>query len=78
MHTQRVTISLPDYLYQQLVKLIAPRNRSSFVAQIVEREIWKIKTKNDPIDEFINYMKKNKIPKIKKNDVLKAISKGRL
>lgn len=77
MNIQRMTISLPDYLYQQLTKLLPPRKRSSFVAQIIEQEIWKIKVTQDPIDDFFEFMKKNKLSKLKRTDILKAIRKGR-
>lgn len=78
MHTQRITISVPDYLYQQLIKITQPRKISRFVAQAIEKEIVEKKRAHDPIDDFIVYMRKNKLVKKTRADILKAIKKGRM
>jgi hypothetical protein len=55
-----------------------PRQTSRFVAQPIEKELLEIKNKKDPIDDFLAFAKKNKIAKLKTEDILKAIRKGRL
>lgn len=78
MNIQRITVSLPEYVHQQLITFIPPRKRSHFVARIIEREIVKMKTVKDPIDDFLDFYKKNKLPKLTRADILKAIRKGRI
>lgn len=73
MSMQRITISLPKYLYEDLVQLIPPGRVSNFVAQAVERKLIELNT--NPIEEFINLRKK--LPRKKKMVLLKAIEKGR-
>lgn len=78
MNIQRITVSLPEYVHQQLITFLPPRKRSQFVARIIEKEIVKMKTIRNPIDDFFDFYKKNKIPKLTRADILKAIRKGRL
>lgn len=73
MNTQRITISLPQYLADDLDRQIPAGQVSRFVSQAVEKEITKITV--DPFDDFINLRKK--MPKIKKDTIMKAIKKGR-
>ena len=72
-NTQRITISLPKYLYEDLVRLVPTGQVSSFVARAVEKKLTSLNT--DPIDEFIEFQKR--LPKKKKMDIMKAIEKGR-
>jgi len=74
MNTQRITVSLPGYLYEDLLAQMPPGRVSRFVAQAVEKELTGLGT--DPVEEFISLQKK--LPKREKNEVLKAIKKGRL
>jgi len=74
MNTQRITVSLPNYLYEDLVRQMPSGQVSRFVAQAVEKELIKLET--DPIDEFVAL--REKLPKKEKTQILKAIKKGRL
>lgn len=74
MSTQRVTISLPKYLYEDLVQQIPKGEVSQFVSQAVEKELLDQET--NPIREFIQL--REKLPKMKREEVLKAIKKGRI
>lgn len=78
MNIQRITISIHDYLYQQLIKIAQPRKISHFVTQAIEKKILETGVAYDPIDDFIAYMKKNKLVKKTREDILKAIKKGRM
>ena len=74
MNTQRITISIPKYLYDDLALQLAPRKISSFAARAIEKELVEMET--DPIEDFIQARKK--LPKIEKAFILKAIKKGRI
>lgn len=74
MNTQRITISLPKYLYENLLQQIPAGKVSSFVAQTIEKQLMTLPA--DPIDEFIDLRKK--LPKRKKLDIIKAIKRGRV
>lgn len=73
MSMQRVTVSLPKYLYDSLVRQIPAGKVSGFVTQALEKELMELDA--DPIKEFIKLRKK--LPKKKKLDILRAIQKGR-
>lgn len=73
-NTQRLTVSFPKYLYEDLVQLVPAGQVSSFVAQAVEKEL--IEAENDPFEEFIKLRKK--FPKKRRGEVIKAIRKGRI
>lgn len=74
MNTQRITVSIPKYLYDQLIRFTKPRKVSDFVAQAVERQLLEAKD-TDPISEFVSLRKK--LPKFPRKDILEAIKKGR-
>lgn len=74
MNTQRITVSLPNYLYEDLVRQMPPGQVSRFVAQALERELMVLET--DPIGEFIAL--REKLPKKTKTEIIKAIKKGRI
>lgn len=73
MNMQRITISLPEYLYQDLVRRIPVGKVSSFVARVLERGL--IELDENPIREFVELRKK--LPRKKKIDIIEAIKKGR-
>lgn len=73
MSMQRITISIPKYIYDDLQDKIPQRGVSRFAAEALEKEL--MKTNSHPIAEFINF--RQKLPKKKKGDILKAIKKGR-
>lgn len=74
MDTQRITISLPGYIYKRLRKTVPSRGISQFVAKSVERELMSIK-KEDPIESFFELQ--DHFPKLTMKQILKAIRKGR-
>ena len=77
MNYQRVTVSLPKYIYEDLVRMLGKGKISSFVAEATEDKILtkKLEPKN-PIKAFFSH-KKN-IPKLTHQEVLSAIRKGRM
>lgn len=74
MNFQRLTISLPNYLYQELVKQAQPRKMSRLIVSILEENIFTTKAKGDPIVEFFKLRKI--LPKKEGVDILAAIKKG--
>jgi len=74
MNIQRITVSLPDYLYKDLVKQMPPGRVSGFVARALERELLEMET--EPIEEFITLAEK--LPKKSRGEIIKAIRKGRV
>jgi len=72
-NTQRITISLPKYLYEDLVQLIPTGQVSSFVAQAVEEQL--IEFESDPFEEFMKLRKR--FPKKQREEIIRAIRKGR-
>ena len=76
MNYQRVTVSLPKNIYEDLLKLIGKGKVSSFVAEATEEKILdkKIEPK-DPIEAFLALRKKPK--KISDSEIMAAIRKGR-
>lgn len=74
MDTQRITISLPGYIYKRLRKTIPSRGISQFVAKTVEKELMDMKAE-DPIQGFFELQ--NHFPKLTTKQILNAIRKGR-
>ena len=76
MNTQRITLSLPGYIYEKLVKQIPPRKVSHFVASVLEEKLLSSFTRSaDPIDEFLKLRKK--VPKFSLKEIKEAINRGR-
>ena len=77
MNTQRLTISLPDYLYDQLMMMFDRGRISKFISEATEKMIIekRMEEKVDPIDEILR-LKKN-LPNISGKKILEAIHKGR-
>lgn len=74
MNTQRISVSLPDYLYEDLVRQMPAGRVSRFVAKAVEKELLELET--EPVEEFIDL--REKLPKKTKTEIIKAIRKGRI
>ncbi len=74
MSMQRISISIPKYLYENLARQIPVRKLSRFAVQALEKELMRLNT--NPIEEFIKIRKV--LPKKKKLEILKAIQKGRV
>lgn len=76
MATQRLTVSLPDYLYDRLQLLVRERQLSAFVAQAVEEKILVQTEEADPVEAFLNW--RRVVPKFSDRQILAAIEKGRM
>lgn len=74
MNMQRITISVSEYLYENLVQQIPAGKLSRFATQALEKELMKFNT--NPIEEFVKLRKI--LPKKKKVEILRAIQKGRI
>lgn len=72
---QRVTITLPTYLYQQVTKVTPPRMVSGFIAKAVEKQIMETISVVDPVDDFL--AQRDSLPKFTTQQIKNAISKGR-
>ncbi len=74
MNIQRITISIPGYLYENLIQQISAGQVSRFVTQAIEKELLSLEA--DPIEKFVSL--REKLPKKKTTKILAAIKKGRL
>ncbi|MEN8253681.1 MAG: hypothetical protein ABFQ62_04890 [Patescibacteria group bacterium] len=84
--TQRMTVSMPGYLYKQLHKYLEPGKRSSFIVEALEKEIAELREnlrkikqeKKDPIGEFLAFG--NSLPdgNLTYEGIKKTINKGKL
>ena len=76
LNTQRVTVSLPNYIYERLVKQVPERQVSRFVAGVLEEKLLaSLGKSNDPVDDFLEMRKK--VPKFSYKKIREAINKGR-
>ena len=77
MNTQRLTISMPDYLYDQLTAMFSRGRISRFVSEAVEKLLVtrRIEKKVDPVDELLRI--KKGLPNISSKQILEAIHRGR-
>lgn len=76
MNTQRVTVSLPDYLYTELRLMLGRGDLSSFMAEAAEEKMLDEKlTPKDPIKAFFAH--KEYLPKLTTKQILVNIRKGR-
>jgi len=61
--TKRVTVSLPSYIYDRLIKRVPERQVSRFVAGLLEEKlIVQKKQITDPIKDFVDL--RSKLPKV--------------
>lgn len=79
INTQRLTISLPDYIYDQLMAEYNRGEISRVISQATERLLVekKIEAKRDPVEEFLNLAKTLKFPRMTERQIKLAINKGR-
>ena len=77
MNYKRVTVNLPDYLYEDLLTLAPARGVSSYVAEAVEDKVLdaKLKPKTEPVDAFLALRKRTR--KLSDEEIMEAIHKGR-
>lgn len=78
MKTKRITISVPDYFYDELRLQVSPGNVSSFFVEAVEEKLLdkRIAKKTDPVEEFIALRKT--APKLNDKQIFAAIKRGRM
>ena len=77
MNYQRVTVSLPTYVYEDLATMVGLGKISSFVAEATESKILEKKLEpKDPIKAFFAHRKN--LPKISHEQIMAAIRKGRM
>jgi len=75
MSMKRITITLPPYLYDNLIHRIPEGKISRFVRTAVEKEL--LEETKDPIKEFMELRKKMTKFRLSRKMILKAIRKGR-
>ena len=75
MSMKRITITLPPYLYDNLIHRIPEGKISHFVRTAVEKEL--LEETKDPIKEFMELRKKMTKFRLSRKMILKAIRKGR-
>ncbi len=77
MNYQRVTVSLPKNVYQDLITLIGKGKVSSFVANATKKMVLDEKlTPGSPVDAFLSH--RDKLPKLSDKQIMAAIRKGRM
>jgi len=74
MSMQRITVSLPEHIYNNLVQIVPQRGISGFVSRAVENSL--MEEDLDNIQEFVNLRKK--LPRKRAKDIIKAIKKDRV
>lgn len=76
MSTQRLTVSLPTYLYQRIRTKLPRRKVSRFVAKAVENELFQLENApQDPVEDWLRL--RESLPKLSTEKILRAIAKGR-
>lgn len=76
MNYQRLTVSLPHNVYEELVSVVGRGKVSPFVAEATESKLLEEKLrKKDPISEFFSH--KKGLLKLTHKEILSAIKKGR-
>lgn len=76
MNLQRITVSIPKYLYQDLLEYYGKGNISKAVTEAVKRSVLKKKTSpKDAVEKFLTLRKI--APKRTTKQILDAIHKGR-
>ncbi len=74
---RRITVSMPDYIVEQLNRNVAKGDISNFVSRAVSDKLSDVTTKN-AIDDFFALRKKfAKTKPISTAAILRAIHKGR-
>lgn len=77
MNYQRVTVSFPVNVYEDLLALAGRGKVSSFVAEATESKLLEGKfEKKDPVEAFFAHRKD--LPKLTDKQIMAAIRKGRM
>lgn len=72
--SKRLTVSLPGYVYQQLLANVPKGTTSKFVTRALQESLGKLVT-SDPVSDFLELRKK--LPKRSTAQILRAIHQGR-
>lgn len=73
----RITVSLPDYTYKNLIRVVPVGQISGFVAEAVEKKMASIpKFSADPVAQFL--AAGNDLPRKSVARIVEAIGKGRI
>ena len=77
MNYQRITVSLPTHIYEDLLRLFGKGKISGVVAEAVEKRILDKKLEpKDPVEAFFAH--KKDLPKLTHRQIMTAIRKGRM
>jgi len=77
MNVQRVTISLPRYLYNELTLFLEKGQISHFISEAIEQRLIEKKIRSkDTVSHFFSHRKY--LPKLTDKQVMSAIRKGRI
>lgn len=77
MNYKRITVSLPDYLYEDMLMLVPARGISGYVAEAVQKRVLQHKVKlNDAVASFLEL--RTEAPRKNIKQILNAIHKGRI
>jgi len=71
----KFSISMPDYIYQQMVQLLDKRELSRFISEAVEEKILD-ETVRNTVEDFIAL--RSRLPKVGEGIIQEAIGKGRI
>jgi len=70
MNTQRITVRLPGYLYENLCLKVPQRQVSRFVSRAIEEQL--LETNREPVTEFLAL--RDQLPKFKPHQIATAIN----
>lgn len=78
MNYKRITVSLPNYLYTDLLTLVPTGGVSCYVADALEEKVLeeKLYKRKDPIKAFFDLRKMT--TKLSDKEIMLAIRKGRM
>lgn len=72
---QKISISVPNNLYENLLALLGKREVSKFIAEAIEEKVLEKKL-GGGVENFIAL--RAKLPKVVRKKILLAIEKGRI
>lgn len=78
MSYHRITVSLPEIVYERLLECVSGRGVSKFVSEAVQEKIVAEQKKISPFDAFQKSITEDRIPDATTEDIIKTIQKGRL
>jgi hypothetical protein len=77
MNYQRMTISVPNHIYEDVLMMFGKGNISSLVSEALEEKILSKKLEpKDSVEAF--FANKKNLPKLSDDEIMEAIKKGRM